>query len=77
LNSPPIEAFGGRGDKEWRFLGEIYIKKLFVIRMKELRKNRGLSQEELAEKTDIKSKYLNRVEMVQHFSINGCPYKTC
>jgi transcriptional regulator with XRE-family HTH domain len=53
------------------------IKKLFVMRMKGLRKNRGLSQEELAEKTDNRSIYLSRVEMGQHFSINGCPYKTC
>ncbi len=43
------------------------IKTLFGIRVKELRKNRGLSQEELAEKTDISSKYLSRVEMGQHF----------
>ena len=43
------------------------IKRLFGMRMKELRKNKGLSQEELAEKAEISSKYLSRVEMGQHF----------
>ncbi len=43
------------------------VKRLFGMRMKELRKNRRLSQEELAEKADISSKYLSRVEMGQHF----------
>ena len=43
------------------------IKKLFGMRIKELRKNLGLSQEELAEKAEITSKYLSRVEMGQHF----------
>ncbi len=43
------------------------IKTLFGKRMKELRKNLGLSQDELAEKVDISSKYLSRIEMGQHF----------
>lgn len=43
------------------------IKVLFGMRMKELRKNRGLSQEGLAESVNISSKYLSRVEMGQHF----------
>ncbi len=43
------------------------IKKLFGMRMKELRRNRELSQEKLAEKTDVSSKYLSRIEMGQHF----------
>lgn len=43
------------------------VKRLFGIRVKGLRKNRGLSQEELAEKVDISSKYLSRIEMGQHF----------
>ncbi len=39
--------------------------------MKELRKELGLSQDELAEKTNISSKYLSRIETGQHFpSIN-------
>lgn len=42
------------------------VKRLFGMRMKELRKNKGLSQEELAEKAEISSKYLSRVEMGQH-----------
>ena len=42
-------------------------KTLFGKRVRALRKNKGLSQEELAEKTDISSKYLSRVEMGQHF----------
>ncbi len=47
------------------------IKFLFGKRLKELRKTLGLSQDELAEKTDISSKYLSRIEMGQHFpSIN-------
>lgn len=43
------------------------IKALFGMRIKELRKNRGLSQEELAEKADVSSKYLSRIEMGQYF----------
>ncbi len=43
------------------------IKTLFGKRVRELRKNMGFSQEDLAEKTDISSKYLSRVEMGQHF----------
>lgn len=47
------------------------IKTLFGKRMKELRNNMGLSQNELAEKSNISSKYLSRIEMGQHFpSIN-------
>ena len=40
---------------------------LFGMRIKELRKNKGLSQEEVAEKVNISSKYLSRIEMGQHF----------
>lgn len=43
------------------------VKALFGMRMKELRKNVGLSQEELAEKAEISSKYISRIEMGQHF----------
>lgn len=42
-------------------------KVLFGKRVRALRKNKGLSQEDLAEKIDISSKYLSRVEMGQHF----------
>ncbi|MBI5893984.1 MAG: helix-turn-helix domain-containing protein [Deltaproteobacteria bacterium] len=42
-------------------------KTLFGMRMKELRKNQGLSQEQLAEKVDISSKYVSRVEMGYSF----------
>ncbi len=37
-------------------------KKLVGLRMKELRKSKGLSQEQLAEKADINPKYLSRME---------------
>jgi transcriptional regulator with XRE-family HTH domain len=37
-------------------------KKMIGKRLKELRKNRLLSQEQLAEKADINSKYLSRIE---------------
>lgn len=40
---------------------------LFGMRIKELRKIKGLSQEELAERAKISSKYLSRIEMGQHF----------
>lgn len=43
------------------------IKVLFGMRMKELRKNRDLSQEELAERADMSSKYISRIEMGQSF----------
>jgi transcriptional regulator with XRE-family HTH domain len=43
------------------------VKTLFGMRLKELRKNSGFSQEELAEKVEISSKYLSRIEMGQHF----------
>lgn len=43
------------------------IQKLFGMRVKELRKQSGLSQEELAEKADTSSKYISRIEMGQHF----------
>lgn len=42
------------------------IKRLLGMRLKELRKNRGLSQEGLAEKVAISAKYLSRVEMGRH-----------
>ena len=41
--------------------------KLFGMRIKELRTSRKLSQERLAEKAGISSKYLSRIEMGQHF----------
>jgi len=41
--------------------------KLFGMRIKELRTGRKLSQEQLAEKAGISSKYLSRIEMGQHF----------
>lgn len=37
-------------------------KKLIGMRIKELRRSKGLSQEQLAEKADINSKYLSRIE---------------
>jgi len=37
-------------------------KKLIGIRIKELRKKQRISQEQLAEKADINSKYLSRIE---------------
>lgn len=37
-------------------------KKLVGARLKELRRSQGLSQEQLAEKADINSKYLSRME---------------
>ncbi len=37
-------------------------KKLIGMRIKELRKSKHLSQEQLAEKADINSKYLSRME---------------
>ena len=40
---------------------------LFGIRIKELRKNLKLSQEELAERANISAKYLSRIEMGQQF----------
>jgi transcriptional regulator with XRE-family HTH domain len=41
---------------------KIQEKKLIGTRIKELRKNRGLSQEELAEKADTSPNYLSRME---------------
>ena len=41
--------------------------KLFGIRIKELRMSRKMSQDQLAEKAGISSKYLSRIEMGQHF----------
>lgn len=40
---------------------------LFGMRIKELRTDRKLSQEQLAEKAGISSKYMSRIEMGQHF----------
>lgn len=37
-------------------------KRLFGARIKEIRRKRNLSQERLAEKADINSKYLSRIE---------------
>ncbi len=42
-------------------------KALLGSRLKELRKKRGLSQEELAEACGISSKYLSRIEVGLHF----------
>ncbi len=39
------------------------IKKLLGMRIKEIRKNKNLSQEKLAEKADINAKYLSRIEL--------------
>lgn len=41
--------------------------KLFGMRIKDLRMVRKLSQERLAKKADISSKYMSRIEMGQHF----------
>lgn len=41
--------------------------KLFGMRIKDLRMARKLSQERLAKKADISSKYMSRIEMGQHF----------
>lgn len=41
--------------------------RLFGLRIKELRTVRKLSQEQLAEKVGISSKYMSRIEMGQHF----------
>lgn len=41
--------------------------KLFGMRIKELRMVRKLSQEQLAKRIDISSKYMSRIEMGQHF----------
>lgn len=45
------------------------IKVLFGMWMKELRKKAGLSQEMLAEKAAISSKYISRIEMGQHLQV--------
>ncbi len=37
-------------------------KKLIGMRIKEIRRSKGFSQEQLAEKADINSKYLSRME---------------
>ena len=37
-------------------------KKLIGMRIKEIRRSKGLSQEQLAERADINSKYLSRME---------------
>ncbi len=42
--------------------GTMETKKLIGTRLKELRRSKGLSQEQLAEKADINSKYLSRME---------------
>ena len=47
---------------------EAKLKKLFGLRIKEIRKNKKYSQELLAEETDITSKYLSRIEMGHHFT---------
>lgn len=45
--------------------------KLFGIRIKELRMSKKMSQDQLAEKAGISSKYLSRIEMGQHFPSIG------
>ena len=42
-------------------------KKLLGVRIKELRKTRGLSQEQLSEKIDIDPKHLSRIESGRSF----------
>lgn len=54
-----------REDKRYMVIKEIKI--LFGMRIKKLRKKQALSQEHLAEKAEISSKYLSRIEMGQHF----------
>ncbi len=46
---------------------EAKAKKLFGLRIKEMRKNKNLSQELLSEKAEITAKYLSRIELGQHF----------
>lgn len=41
--------------------------KLFGMRIKDLRMVRKLSQEQLAKRADISSKYMSRIEMGQHY----------
>jgi len=41
--------------------------KLLGLRLKKLRKLRKISQEQLAEKADISSKYISRIELGHHF----------
>jgi transcriptional regulator with XRE-family HTH domain len=41
--------------------------KMFGLRLKNLRKQRGLSQEKLSEKIEISSKYMSRIELGLHF----------
>lgn len=48
-------------------MNELKVKTLFGLRIKELRKAKSLSQDALAEKADISSKYVSRIEMGQHF----------
>ena len=48
-------------------MNEAKVKALFGLRIKELRKAKNLSQDALAEKADISSKYVSRIEMGQHF----------
>lgn len=42
--------------------GIMETKKLVGVRLKELRRSKGLSQEKLAEKANVNSKYLSRME---------------
>jgi transcriptional regulator with XRE-family HTH domain len=42
-------------------------KKLIGARIKELRKQAGLTQEQLAEKVDLDSRHLSRLEVGNHF----------
>ncbi|MDH3976647.1 MAG: helix-turn-helix domain-containing protein [Deltaproteobacteria bacterium] len=42
-------------------------KRLFGMRLKELRQSAGVSQDQLAESADISSKYLSRIEVGKQF----------
>ncbi len=48
-------------------MNETKVKKLFGLRIKELRKSKKWSQDTLAVKTEISPKYVSRMEMGQQF----------
>lgn len=48
------------------------IKKLLGKRIKELRKNKGITQEALSEKAGIDSKHLSRIECGVNFPLLIC-----
>lgn len=51
--------------------------KSFGMRVKELRALRKLTQEQVAEKCDISSKYVSRIEMGHHFPSFDILVKLC